>query len=73
MASELFQPLTAELMFDFSIALPGYLIVLFCCYSLAVIGYNLSVFPECPEAADALLADIQRARIGLEAKGYRVD
>jgi hypothetical protein len=53
-------------------ALPGYCIVLFCCYSLAVVGVNLFVFPECPEAAGELLADIQRAKRGLDAIHFRV-
>jgi hypothetical protein len=73
MAFNLFKPLTADIAMDIVIALPGYLIVLFCCYSLAVIGYNLSVFPECPDAADSLLVDIQRARTGLVAMGFRID
>jgi Dolichol-phosphate mannosyltransferase subunit 3 (DPM3) len=52
------------------LALPGFVIVAFCCYSLAVIGYNLSVFPECPKAEKDLLTDIQRAKAGLSKNGF---
>lgn len=56
-----------------ALALPGYAVVLFCCYSLAVVGVGLWRFPDCPAAADELLDDIQRARDGLAAKSFRVD
>jgi hypothetical protein len=52
------------------LAIPGFIIVSFCCYSLAVIGYNLFVFPECPKAEKDLLVDIQRANAGLLKKGF---
>lgn len=54
-------------------ALPGYLIVVACCWSLAVIGYNLYVFPECPEASESLVRDLARARKGLQARGLHID
>jgi hypothetical protein len=57
---------------DVLLALPGFMIVAFCCYSLALIGYNLAVFPECPKAAADLLVDIQRAKAGLAKKGFSV-
>lgn len=53
------------------IAIPGYVIVLFCCYSLINIGYKLAVFPECPCAAESLMEDIDRARNALNARGFR--
>lgn len=55
------------------LALPFYAIVLFCCYSLAVVGHGLVTFPECPNAQAELRKDIDRANIGLRAKGVRLD
>lgn len=56
---------------DVAIALPGYAVVLFCCYSLAVVGIGLFTFPECPQAETELLQDIKRAKRGLEERGFR--
>jgi Dolichol-phosphate mannosyltransferase subunit 3 (DPM3) len=55
-----------------AVALPGYCVIAFCCYSLAVIGVNLFTFPECPKAADELLIDLQRAKDGLASRRFRV-
>lgn len=54
---------------DVLFALPFYAIVLFCCYSLAVIGWGLITFPECNDAEKELHIDILRARSGLAKKG----
>lgn len=53
--------------------LTGYLIVTFCCYALGTIGLGLINFPDRPHAAAELLQDIQRAKQGLEAKGFVMD
>lgn len=42
-------------------ALPFYMIVVFCCYSLAVIGHGLATFPVCTHAHADLLQDISVA------------
>lgn len=55
------------------VALPFYGIVVFCCYSLAVVGHGLITFPECPTAQSELRKDIERAKTGLRAKGVCLD
>ena len=54
------------------ISLPFYAIVVFCCYSLAVIGLGVATFPECPDAAIQLQKDMQEARKHLLEKGIRL-
>lgn len=54
-------------------SLPFYAIVLFCCYSLAAIGWGLITFPECDDAERELQLDIQRARTGLAHKGVKLE
>lgn len=52
------------------LAFPFYVVVVFCCYSLAVIGYGLATFPDRPDAYSNLIADITQARTALESKGF---
>ena len=54
-------------------ALPFYGIVVFCCYSLGVIGWGLLTFPECNNAEKELQMDIARAREGLVEKGVPLE
>jgi len=59
-------PLLAQVL----LALPFYAVVLFCCYSLAVIGHGLITFPDRPRAELDLLQDIKHARQQLASRGF---
>jgi dolichyl-phosphate mannosyltransferase polypeptide 3 len=54
-------------------SLPFYLLILFGCYSLAAIGYNLLIFRECPDAMKELESNIQQARNNLRSYGFKDD
>lgn len=50
--------------------LPFYLLIVFGCYSLFVIGWNLLIFRECPEAMKELEQNIGQARQNLKSYGF---
>nr|XP_056708577.1 dolichol-phosphate mannosyltransferase subunit 3 [Euleptes europaea] len=51
--------------------LPTYLLVMFGCYSLGVVGYRLATFNDCEEAARELRAQIREARDDLARHGMK--
>ena len=48
---------------------PVYLVILFGLYSIAVIGYRVYTFNNCPEAAEELQREIEEAKEDLKKKG----
>merc|ERR1712141_27953 len=48
---------------------PVYLVILFGLYSIAVIGYRVYTFNNCPEAAEELQREIGEAKEDLKTKG----
>jgi len=42
--------------------IPGYLLVVFGCYSLWNVGIGLATFPECPQALNDLGKEIKAAK-----------
>lgn len=66
-------PSYAQPVLSMLLSVPFYLVVLFCCYSLFVIGVGLATFPECPEAATELKRDIDEARKALREKGVPLE
>ncbi|XP_074647974.1 dolichol-phosphate mannosyltransferase subunit 3-like [Tubulanus polymorphus] len=56
---------------DIVIALPIYLLMTFACYSLAVVGYRVATFNDCPEAAEELRRQIAEAKTDLAKKGIK--
>jgi hypothetical protein len=52
-------------------AFPLLVFVSFGCYSLAVIGYRLMTFPECPNEAKLLEQEREEARRELRRKGIK--
>ncbi|KAK2157630.1 hypothetical protein LSH36_188g10003 [Paralvinella palmiformis] len=50
--------------------LPIYLLMAFACYSLAVIGYRVTTFNDCVQAADELKQEIKEAKKDLTRKGF---
>ncbi|XP_032233204.1 dolichol-phosphate mannosyltransferase subunit 3 [Nematostella vectensis] len=53
--------------------LPVYAVIVFGCYSLAVVGYRVATFNDCVEASDSLQKEILEAREDLESKGFKFD
>ncbi|XP_039219252.1 dolichol-phosphate mannosyltransferase subunit 3 isoform X1 [Crotalus tigris] len=51
--------------------LPIYLLVMFGCYSLGVVGYRLATFNDCQEASLELQAQIREARADLARRGMK--
>ncbi|XP_042296128.1 dolichol-phosphate mannosyltransferase subunit 3-like [Sceloporus undulatus] len=51
--------------------LPTYLLVVFGCYSLAVVGYRVATFNDCEEASLELQAQIREARDDLAHHGLK--
>jgi dolichyl-phosphate mannosyltransferase polypeptide 3 len=51
--------------------LPVYLLIVFACYSLAVIGYRVATFNDCTEASDELQRQVTEARKDLTSKGFK--
>ncbi|XP_062266030.1 dolichol-phosphate mannosyltransferase subunit 3 [Platichthys flesus] len=52
--------------------MPLYLLVSFGCYSLATVGYRLTTFNDCEEAAAELQEQIREAREDLRSKGLKM-
>ncbi|XP_053302515.1 dolichol-phosphate mannosyltransferase subunit 3 isoform X2 [Pleuronectes platessa] len=52
--------------------MPLYLLVSFGCYSLATVGYRLTTFNDCEEAAAELQGQIREAREDLRSKGLKM-
>lgn len=71
--SSLAEHLNMEPLYQVLTALPFYAIVVFCCYSLGVIGWGLVTFPERNDAEKDLQKDIARAREGLAKKGVPLE
>ncbi|KAJ8906181.1 hypothetical protein NDN08_002676 [Rhodosorus marinus] len=44
------------------VSIPGYLLVVFGCYSLWTVGFGLATFPECPRALHDLGKEIRAAK-----------
>mmetsp|Transcript_9403 Transcript_9403/g.13721 ORF Transcript_9403/g.13721 Transcript_9403/m.13721 type:complete len:96 (+) Transcript_9403:99-386(+) len=44
------------------VSTPGYLLVVFGCYSLSAVGFGLATFPECPQAMRDLCEEIKAAK-----------
>ncbi|KAL5013165.1 hypothetical protein ScPMuIL_007435 [Solemya velum] len=54
-------------------ALPVYILIVFACYSLALIGYRVATFNDCVEESRELKEEIQEAKKELTEKGYKFD
>ncbi|KAK3580162.1 hypothetical protein CHS0354_030277 [Potamilus streckersoni] len=52
---------------------PFYLLVVFACYSLAVIGYRVATFNDCKEASEELKKQILEAKEDLKSRGFKFD
>ncbi|XP_061616781.1 dolichol-phosphate mannosyltransferase subunit 3 [Phyllopteryx taeniolatus] len=52
--------------------MPLYLLVSFGCYSLATVGYRVTTFNDCQEAAQELQAQIKEAKEDLRKKGLKI-
>ncbi|GAQ86858.1 dolichyl-phosphate mannosyltransferase polypeptide 3 [Klebsormidium nitens] len=53
-------------------ALPIWALVVFGCYSLSVVGYEIMFFPACPDEAEKLQKDIRVATAYLNKHGISV-
>ncbi|XP_046840519.1 dolichol-phosphate mannosyltransferase subunit 3-like [Xenia sp. Carnegie-2017] len=58
---------------DVVLPFPIYMVLVFGCYSLMVIGYRVLTFNDCEDAAESLKKEIQEARKDLTMKGFRFD
>ncbi|EAS00705.1 dolichol-phosphate mannosyltransferase subunit 3 (macronuclear) [Tetrahymena thermophila SB210] len=54
-------------------ALPGYLLMVFGCYSLYSIGYDLWILKEYPEDYQSLLKEIDEAKAFYKKNGVKID
>lgn len=52
---------------------PLLLLIVFGLYSVTVILYELYIFRTCPEAAEELQKDLQRAKRSLKQQGFELD
>ncbi|XP_014678883.1 PREDICTED: dolichol-phosphate mannosyltransferase subunit 3-like [Priapulus caudatus] len=52
-------------------ALPVYMIIVFGCISLAIIGFRVATFNDCEDAADELKQQIEEAKTDLKRKGMK--
>ncbi|XP_005095947.1 dolichol-phosphate mannosyltransferase subunit 3 [Aplysia californica] len=53
------------------LVLPLYLLMVFACFSLAVVGYRVTTFNDCVEASEELKQQVAEAKADLEAKGFK--
>ena len=58
---------------DVVLPFPFYMIIVFGCYSLIVIGYRVLTFNDCEDAAESLRKEIQEARKDLSRKGFKFE
>ncbi|XP_028398424.1 dolichol-phosphate mannosyltransferase subunit 3-like [Dendronephthya gigantea] len=65
-------PISKEIK-DVLLPFPLYMVIVFGCYSLVVIGYRVITFNDCEDAADSLRKEIQEARKDLSRRGFKFD
>ncbi|CAB3980985.1 Dolichol-phosphate mannosyltransferase subunit 3 [Paramuricea clavata] len=58
---------------DVVLPFPFYMVIVFGCYSLIVIGYRVLTFNDCEDAAESLRKEIQEARKDLSKKGFKFE